>query len=203
MELGYARGSAAARDLEQQVEALTQHGIASDRIYLDQAGLGERPEFGRLLGMARPGDTIVATTLDRLGHNLRECLTAVHDLRRREIGVKTLQDPVAIDTTGDATAELAVALLALFAEMDRVFMRERAAHARASAHTSTGPTGRQLGRRAGRPRKLTAGQLTAARAALDGGQHVDQVAEAVGVSRATLYRHLANHVADHQEDSDA
>jgi hypothetical protein len=39
--------------------------------------------------------------------------------------------------------------------------------------------------------KLNANQFTAARAALDAGQAVEQVAAAFGVSRATLYRNLA------------
>jgi DNA invertase Pin-like site-specific DNA recombinase len=32
----------------------------------------------------------VATNLDRLGRNLRECLNVVHDLREQGIGIKTL-----------------------------------------------------------------------------------------------------------------
>lgn len=49
----------------------------------------------------------------------------------RGIGIKTLRDPIPIDTTDTSPmAELAVALLALFARMERTFMRERAAHAR-------------------------------------------------------------------------
>lgn len=46
------------------------------------------------------------------------------------------------------------------------------------------------GTQPGRPRKLDANQLAAARAALAADQSVDQVAAAFGVSRATLYRHL-------------
>jgi len=79
-------------------------------------------------------------------------------------------------------AELAVALLVLFAYMERVFMRERAAHARAVATSK--------GKRAGRPRKLSPAQIAAARAAVAAGQHVDQVAAAFGVSRPALHRHL-------------
>lgn len=62
----------------------------------------------------------MATNLDRLGRNLRESLNVIHDLRDRGIGTKSLTDPIPIDTTDDsAMAELAVALLALFAHMER------------------------------------------------------------------------------------
>ncbi|MFQ6398054.1 helix-turn-helix domain-containing protein [Nocardia sp. KC 131] len=100
-------------------------------------------------------------------------------------------DPIPIDT-GDASpmAEIAVALLALFAHMERLFMLERAAHAREVAAVR--------GVRAGRPRKLTADQLAAARAAIAAEQKPDPVAAAFGVSRSTLYRYLSDSEKEHQ-----
>jgi DNA invertase Pin-like site-specific DNA recombinase len=185
MELGYARVSTTHQDLARQLDALAKHGIPDERIYADKktGATIDRAGFSELLRYARPGDTIVATNLDRLGRNLRECLNVVHELRERGIGIKTLSDPIPIDTTDTSPmAEVAVALLALFAHMERVFMRERAAHARAVAAAK--------GKHAGRPRKLSPAQVAAAAAAAAAGQPVDQVAEAFGVSRATLYRHL-------------
>ncbi|WP_084507167.1 hypothetical protein [Nocardia violaceofusca] len=65
------------------------------------------------------------------------------------MGIKTLKDPIPIDTSNASPmAEIAVALLALFAHMERTFKHERAAHAREVA------TAR--GVRAGQPRRLTA-----------------------------------------------
>ncbi len=186
MNLGYARVSTTHQDLDRQLDALSKHGIPDERIYTDKktGATIDRPGFTEMLHYARTGDTIVATNLDRLGRNLRECLNIVHDLREQGIGIKTLRDPIPIDTADNSPmAELAVALLALFAHMERVFMRERAAHARAVAEAN--------GRQPGRPRKLTAAQLTAAQAALNAGQPVEQVAAAFNVSRATLYRYLA------------
>jgi len=187
MDLGYARVSTTHQDLDRQLDALAKHGIPADRIYVDKktGATIDRPGFMELLAYARPCDVIVATNLDRLGRNLRECLNIIHELREQGIGIKTLKDPIPIDT-GDnsAMAEVAVALLALFAHMERVFMRERAAHAREVAAAK--------GKQPGRPRKLTPGQLAAARAALADEQHVEQVAAAFGVSRATLYRYLAD-----------
>lgn len=192
MELGYARVSTTHQDLERQLDALGRHGIPDERIYADKktGATIDRPGFTELLRYTRDGDTIVATNLDRLGRNLRECLNIVHDLREQGIGIKTLKDPIPIDATDNSPmAELAVALLALFAHMERVFMRERAAHAREVAQAK--------GKLPGRPRKLDTNQLAAARAALDAGQPVDQVAAAFGVSRATLYRNLSEQSQEH------
>lgn len=185
MELGYARVSTTHQDLERQLAALAEHGIAPERIYQDKktGATLARAGFADLLRYARAGDTIVATNLDRLGRNLRECLNIIHDLREQGIGIKTLRDPIPIDTSDTSPmADVAVALLALFAQMERVFMLERAAHARTVAATK--------GKQPGRPRKLTAAKLATARAAIAGGQSVEEVAPTLGVSRATLYRHL-------------
>ncbi|WP_083865257.1 recombinase family protein [Nocardia brevicatena] len=195
MNLGYARVSTTHQDLERQLVALAEHGIPDDRIYADKktSATIDRPEFTKMLKYAREGDTIVATNLDRLGRNLRECLNVIHDLSERGIGVRTLRDPLPIDTTDTSgMAELSVAMLALFAHMERVFMRERAAHAREVAANQ--------GKQPGRPRKLTPAQLAMARAALREDQSVAQVAEVFGVSRATFYRYLAED-ADAQQDA--
>ena len=37
-----------------------------------------------------------------MGRNLRECLNVVHDLREQGIGIKTLKDPIPIDTTDNS-----------------------------------------------------------------------------------------------------
>ncbi|WP_280406605.1 recombinase family protein [Nocardia carnea] len=195
MDLGYARVSTTHQDLERQLVALGEHGIPDERIYADKktGATVDRPAFNKMLHYAREGDTIVATNLDRLGRNLRECLNVIHDLSERGIGVKTLRDPLPIDTTDTSgMAELSVAMLALFAHMERVFGRERAAHAREVASAQ--------GKHPGRPRKLSDAQLAMARAALREDQPVGQVAEVFGVSRATLYRYLAE-AADAQQDA--
>lgn len=55
-----------------------------------------------LLAYARPGATIMAHTLDRLGRNLRNVLNLVHDLSDKRIGVRTLADPIPINTADEA-----------------------------------------------------------------------------------------------------
>src|SRR5439155_6291561 len=80
----------------------------------------------------------------RLGRNLRQVLNLVHELAgRRGIGVRSLADPLPIDTADEGMGRIAFLLLALFAEMERTFTAERAPHARAVAEAA--------GRRVGRP----------------------------------------------------
>ena len=83
-------------------------------------------------------------TLDRIGRNLREVLNLVHELSERGVGVRSLADPLPINTADEGMARIAFLLLALFAEMERTFTAERAAHARAVAEVNDRHVGRPL-----------------------------------------------------------
>lgn len=137
MELGYARVSTAKQDLDRQVEALVAAGVARDKIFLDKksGATTDRPGLRAVLEYAREGDVIVVHTLDRLGRTVRDTLNLIHDLTDRGVGVRNLADPIKVDSANpsDPMGQLAVVLLALFAQMERTYTVERAAHARAVA----------------------------------------------------------------------
>ena len=149
VDLGYARVSTTKQDLERQIHALTEAGVAPEQIYVDKksGATTDRPGLRALLGYAREGDMVVVHTLDRLGRTVRDTLNLVHDLSERGIGLRNLADPVRVDSTGpdDPMAQLTLLLLALFAQMERTYTLERAAHARAVATAK--------GRRVGRPER--------------------------------------------------
>jgi predicted site-specific integrase-resolvase len=155
VELGYARVSTAKPDLDRQIEALVDASVARERIYVDKksGATVDRPGVRAVLEYAREGDVIVVHTLDRLGRTVRDTLNMIHELSERGIGVRNLADPIKIDSTHpeDPMAQLAVVLLALFAQMERTYTMERAAHARAVAAAK--------GRRVGRPVLVDAAKL--------------------------------------------
>ena len=76
-----------------------------------------------MLEYAREGDVIVVHTLDRRGRTVRDTLNMIHELSERGIGVRNLADPIKVDSTTpeDPMAQLAVVLLALFAQMERTW----------------------------------------------------------------------------------
>jgi DNA invertase Pin-like site-specific DNA recombinase len=87
---------------------------------------------------------IVVHTLDRLGRTVRDTLNLVHELKERGVGIRTLADPLGIDTSNPdgPMAQLTVVMLALFAEMEHTYAAERASHARAvAAATAATPDG--------------------------------------------------------------
>ena len=140
-----------------------------------------------MLGYARSGDTIVVHTLDRLGRNLREVLNLVHDLAERGIGVRSLADPLPINTTDEGMGRIAFLLLALFAEMERTFGAERAAHARAVAEAKN--------RRIGRPLAHPAEKVEYARLLKAQGRSLGQIATKTGIPKTSLHRYLTPEAA--------
>ncbi|MEU6012001.1 recombinase family protein [Streptomyces sp. NPDC047453] len=185
LELGYARVSTTKQSLERQLDALGGAGIPETRIYVDKksGATVDRPGLTDLLAYARPGDTIVVHTLDRLGRNLREVLNLVHDLNGKQIGVRSLADPLPINTADEGMGRIAFLLLALFAEMERTFTAERAAHARAVAEAA--------GRRIGRPVAHPADKIEYARLLKQQGSSLGEIAAKTGIPKTSLYRYLA------------
>jgi len=187
VDLGYARVSTAKQDLDRQLHALAEVGIPAERIYLDKKSgstTTDRPGLRAVLAYARTGDVIVVHTLDRLGRTVRDMLNLIHDLSVRGVGVRNLADPIRIDSSNpeDPMAQLAVVMLALFGQMERTYMLERAAGARAVAAAK--------GRRIGRPSVVDPNKLAYATHLRDAGNTITEIVAKTGIARTTLYRHL-------------
>jgi len=185
--LAYCRVSTTAQHLDRQLAAMADAGVPEACVFVDKAtgAHTQRPGLQALLAYARPGDVVLIYTLDRLGRSLRDTLNLVHDLRERGIGLRTLADPIAIDTTDDGpTATMALLILGLFGEIERVYNRERVAHARA-VREAKGDRG------VGRPRALSDDQVAYATHLRDAlGRTVPDIARELGCGVATLYRAL-------------
>jgi len=184
-ELGYARVSTTRQSLERQLDALAAQGIPDERIFVDKktGATTDRGGLQKMLAYARPGDTIVVHTLDRIGRNLREVLNLVHDLAGRGVGIRSLADPLPISTAGDGMGRIAFLLLALFAEMERTFAAERAAHARSVAEAN--------GRQPGRPIAHSADKIEYARLLRAQGKSYGEISAKTGIPKASLHRYLA------------
>ncbi|WP_327365109.1 recombinase family protein [Streptomyces sp. NBC_01217] len=197
LELAYARGSTTKQSLERQLDALNAAGIPDGQTYVDKksGATVDRPGLADLLAYARPGDTIVVYTLDRLGRNLREVLNLVHDLGEKNIGVRSLADPLPINTADEGMGRIAFLLLALFAEMERTFTAERAAHARAVAEAA----GRHIGRPVAHPEdKIEYARLLKAR-----GESLGQIAAKTRIPKTSLHRYLATATGETESDMPA
>jgi DNA invertase Pin-like site-specific DNA recombinase len=79
---------------------------------------------------------------------------------------------------------IAFLLLALFAEMERTFTAERAAHARTVAEAA--------GRRVGRPTAHAADKIEYARLLKQQGTSLGQIATKTGIPKTSLHRYLTD-----------
>ncbi|WP_029703832.1 recombinase family protein [Corynebacterium callunae] len=199
MDIGYARVSTMKQGLDRQIDALRHEGIDDRYIYIDKksGSTTNRPGLQRALDHAREGDVIVVHTLDRLGRTVRDTLNLIHDLQGREVGVRTLADPIPVDSSNpdDPMAQLAVVILSLFGQMERTYAVERAAHARAVAEAK--------GKRVGRPSVVDPDKLRYAEHLRNEGLSMREIVEKTGIARTTLYRYLPprpkdTHTADSQ-----
>jgi DNA invertase Pin-like site-specific DNA recombinase len=122
---------------------------------------------------------LVVWRLDRLGRSLRHLIETIAELERREIGFKSLTEGV--DTT-TAAGRMTFHIFGALAEFERSLVQERTLAGLEAA--------RARGRRGGRPRSVTPDKLAAAVAMREQKRPMHAIATALGVSRATLYRHL-------------
>jgi len=191
MKIGYARVSTDDQSTALQLDALRAAGC--ERIFEDTASgaNADRPGLADALAFARPGDVLVIWRLDRLGRSLRDLIDLAADLREREVGLSSLQE--AIDTT-TAGGKMLFHIMAALAEFERNLIQERTKAGLASA--------RARGRKGGRRGISPAVKEAIKSAAADPSANITAVCEALGINRATFYRH-APKVAEVKADAPA
>lgn len=184
VQIGYARVSTGHQSLDQQVDALTAAGVNPERVYSDKlSGMStrvQRPGLAALLDYAREGDAIVVVGIDRLGRNAAEVMTTIRDLGERSIVLRSLREGI---DTSNAAGRMVAGVLASLAELELELGRERRAAAREAR--------RARGQAIGRPKALDPSKAGLARRMNASGESATTIATALGVSRATVYRVLA------------
>lgn len=178
---GYVRVSTLEQDPAGQLVAMAAAGVDRDHVYVEYASgaLDSRPELAKVLAVLRPGDTLVVWRLDRLGRSTSHLIQTVTELGERGVGFHSLTE--AIDTTTSA-GRLLFGILASLAAFERDVIRERTMAGLAAA--------RARGNVGDRPSLMTPAKLQIARQMLDDGKPKALIAQTIGVSRPTLYRHL-------------
>jgi DNA invertase Pin-like site-specific DNA recombinase len=191
-DFGYARVSMAPskgrkqQHVDNQVQRLLAEGIPQERIYVDDGRSGKlrsRPEWDKLLAVLREGDVLKATKLDRIGRSLINIVDVANMLGQRGVDLVMLDQP--IDTT-TPYGQFFFKLMALLAELEANITRERTLEGLAAAKERHGGTLPVRGPSIS-PEKIDTAKMLAR-------QHPDmsaaRIAEVIGVSRATLYRHV-------------
>lgn len=181
MNIGYARVSTNAQDLEDQRQQLVAAGC--ERIFAEKVSGARptRPELDRLLEHVRAGDVVTVTRLDRLARSTRGLLDLVDQLNRAGAGFRSLAEPWA-DTTSPA-GKMVMTVMAGIAEFERSLIIERTQRGQQAA--------RERGVKFGARPKLSDAQIQEARAQIAAGGSVAEVAQRLKVHRSTLHRALS------------
>lgn len=181
MRIGYARVSTLEQSTDLQAESLRAAGC--DKVFLEKASgaRADRPELKRVVNdVLRPSDTLVVWKLDRLARSLKQLIATAEDLETKGIGLVSLTD--AIDTTTPG-GMLTFHIFRAIAEFERALIKERTLAGLQEA--------RRRGKKGGRPRTFKDNDVAAARALMQAGElPVRDIARRMGVSVATLYRHI-------------
>ena len=177
--LGYARVSTAEQTAALQQDALRAAGCS--RIWSDTASgtRTDRPQLAAVFDRMRAGDTLVVWRLDRLGRSLPHLIETIRDLEARGVGFKSVQESIDTTTPG---GRLVFHVFSALAQFELELVRERTMAGLAAA--------RERGHWGGRPTALTPAKLKQARKMIGEKTPVTEVAQVLGVSRATLYRRV-------------
>ncbi|MBX0301833.1 recombinase family protein [Cryobacterium sp. 1639] len=182
--IGYARVSTRQQSTDRQKVDLLAAGVRRDDLYVDNGVSGaraSRPNFDRALDAIEAGDTLVITTLDRLGRSTQNMLAFAEELRGRGAGLRVLNLGGGDVDTATPMGSMLFTIMAALGQMEHEIKRERVLDSIAKRRNA----GKNLG---GRPRIITDSQIRNARSLIDSGEPAAEVARNLGMSRATFYR---------------
>lgn len=177
-KIGYLRVSTAEQSADRQIDGLKD---LCDELHVEAvSAVGrKRPVYEKVVKKLRAGDVLVIWDLDRAYRSAKDALSELDALTQR--GVHFHIARLAIDTT-TPTGRFLYTVMGGLAEFERLTLSQRTKEGLLAA--------RRRGKRLGRPRKLDAMQVKAARERLLRGESVGCVARSLGVTPWTVTRSL-------------
>ena len=184
--IGYARVSTKAQDTDRQETDLLAAGVRRDDLYVDHGVSGakaSRLELDRALSALHDGDTLVVTTLDRLGRSTTNMLRLAEQIKERGAGLRVLNLGGGDVDTSTPMGAMVFTVMAALGQMELEIKKERITDSVSKRRAA----GKDLG---GRKALFSDSQIRNAVRLITAGQPAAQVARDLGMSRATLYRRM-------------
>lgn len=182
--VGYARTSTIEQEAGLEAQVAELQSLGCTKVFAEHVSSvdDQRPELRAALDWCREGDTFIVTRPDRLARSVTDLLRIVDDLKARKIAIRILS--LGVDT-GTATGTLILQVLGAVGEFERAIMLERQRAGIAKAKAEGKYRGRAPTARTKTPEVL---RLKAE------GKTVAEIAQTVGISRASIYRAFAEAV---------
>jgi DNA invertase Pin-like site-specific DNA recombinase len=172
--------------LEAQIALLRATGC-TERLFVEQvSSVAVREQLAAALDFVRDGDVLCVTRLDRLARSTVELLGIVAKMEAKGVALRILDFGGGGLDTKSATGRLLLTVIAAVAEAERTMMLDRQRHGIAKAKAEGRYKGRAPTARAVAP------QVRAMRAE---GVGANAIAAKLGISRASVYRALAETMA--------
>ncbi|MCB1068583.1 MAG: recombinase family protein [Simkania sp.] len=180
--IGYARVSTFDQNPQLQIDALVDAGVDIRHLYEEKVSGSHlnRPRLKDALEFMKKGDVLVVWKLDRLGRSLQDLIGIIEDLKKREIGFKSLTEGIDTTTSGGM---LIFHIFGSLAQFGRELTRERTLAGLEAA--------RRQGRKGGRPRSLNNEQCETLKELIEQGKGVSHIARILNTSRFTVYREMS------------
>ena len=185
--IGYARVSTKGQDTDRQETDILAAGVRRDDLYVDRGVSGARASrvgLDQALAALQEDDTLVIATLDRLGRSTQNMLALATELKDKGINLRVLNLGGGNVDTATPMGQMMFTVMAGLAEMELAIKRERINDSVSKRRAK----GMDLG---GRKAQFTDSQIANAKNLIEGGKPAAQVARDLGMSRATLYRRIA------------
>ena len=178
--IGYARVSTTDQDLSIQEAALKAAGCEVIRSEKRTGTTTQgREELRTVLDFLRKGDVLTVTRIDRLARSIADLQNIVRTIKSRGAALKATEQPI---DTSTAAGKCFLDMLGVFAEFETNLRRERQLEGIARAKAEGVYKGRPASIDAARVRELKAG-----------GMGPTEIAKALKIGRASVYRVLQGH----------
>jgi DNA invertase Pin-like site-specific DNA recombinase len=169
--------STVEQDFAIQQEALKAAGCTVIRAEkVSGTSRNGRAELETMMTFLQPGDTLVVTRVDRLARSVKDLQDIVHELRAKRVTLKATEQPI---DTGTAAGKAFLDMLGVFAEFETNIRKERQLEGIAKAKAEGVYTGRKSVIDAAAVRSMAAEGVGAT-----------EIADKLGIARASVYRLL-------------
>ncbi|WP_413460097.1 recombinase family protein [Herbaspirillum huttiense] len=181
MRVGYIRVSSVDQNTNRQLE-----GVALDKTFTDKASAknANRPALQEMLGFVREGDHVFTHSIDRLARNLVDLRTLINQLTGKGITVTFVKEGLTFSGEANPMNTLMLSMMGAFAEFERELIKERQREGIDAA--------KRVGKHLGRARSLSESDVAVIRERVTAGASKSDLAKEFKVSRATLYKALAD-----------
>lgn len=177
--VGYARVSSSSQNLDLQLEQLDHAGC--EKVFSEKVtgtSRNDRQALAECLDWVREGDTLVVTRLDRLARSGRDLHDIIAQLSAKRVGFRCVQQG-AVDTT-TSMGKLILGILGAVAEFETDIRKERQREGIERAKAAGVYKGRK-----------PSVDVAKVRALRDQGMGATEIAQTLGIGRASVYRALS------------